>query len=164
MEDAARWILSNGLMPAPTIDPVRLLTRKLKQAARRRRFRDPQGRLVRKMVAAKIERVDARGNTMFDVVWDFLHEMSVDHALTSLSQRDAIIEQQRRSATRDVQSFLDNNPSAHGYRSQFVFGFMLEEAAPVIEEEVEETPVVRRSLPEGDEIGAGNPLTKEKPK
>jgi hypothetical protein len=90
--------------------------------------------------------------------------MSVDHALTSLSQRDAIIEQQRRSATRDVQSFLDNNPSAHGYRSQFVFGFMLEEAAPVIEEEVEETPVVRRSLPEGDEIGAGNPLTKEKPK
>ncbi len=148
MEDMARWILDRGLLPAPQISPVRLLTRNLKQAARRRRFRDAQGRTVRKVVAAKIKRFDVNGNRMFDVVWDYLHEMSFDHALTSFSQRDDVIEKQRLAATRDVHSFLDNNPSAVGHESQFRFGFMLEEPASIIEEKIKETTV--RPLPSAD--------------
>ena len=112
MEDLADWILDNELLPPPHSSPKRLLTCKLKQAARRRRFKDAQGRTVRKMLAAKYERIDANGNKILDVVWDYLHEMSVDHGLTSFSQRDENIAKQRLSATRDVHSFLENNPNA----------------------------------------------------
>ena len=69
--------------------------------------------------------------------------MSADFALSAFSQRDENIDKQRRSATRDVQSFLDNNPNAKGHEKQFgVFSFMLEEAAPVVVETVQETSVL----------------------
>ena len=164
MEDIAQWILDNKLLPPPHVNPVRLLTRNLKQAARRRRFRDPQGRTVRKVLAAKIERLDVNGNRIFDVVWDYLHEMSLDHALTSFSQRDEIIERQRLAATRDVHSFLDNNPSAVGHEGQFQFGFMLEEPTEVVEEKIKETngrPLPPADQPEEDQAHS---LSKKKPR
>ena len=141
MEDVTRWILDNELLPHPSISPERLLTRKLKQAARRRRFKDSQGRNVRHTLAAKYKRIDKNGNMVFDVVYDYLHEMSADFALTAFAQRNEIIEKQRLAATRDVHSFLDNNPNAEGYESQFQFGFMLEEPVPVVVETIKETSV-----------------------
>ena len=118
MEDLSGWILDNGLLPPPKISSKKLLTRMLKQAARRRRFKDPQGRTVRKMLPAKNSMIDENGNMFFEVVWDHLHEMSANHALTSFSQRDENIEKQKLAATRDVHSFLENNPNAQGYENQ----------------------------------------------
>ena len=141
MEEVADWIVDNELLPEQKINQRRIITRKLKQAAQRRRFRDPQGRTVRHTLAAKYKRIDGNGNMILDVVWDYLHEMSLDHALTSFSQRDENIEKQRLAATRDVHSVLDNNPNARGYGSQFRFGFMLEEPMPIVVETVEETSV-----------------------
>jgi len=91
------------------------------------------------MVPAKIERVDSNGNKYFDVVWDYLHGMSLDHALTHFSQRDENIERQRLAATRDVQSALENNPNLVGQDSQFRFAFMLEVPIPVSTETIAET-------------------------
>ena len=141
MEDVTKWILDNELLPRLSISPERLLTRKLKQAARRRRFKDDQQRTARHTLAAKYKRIDKNGNMFFAVLYDRLHEMSADFALTAFAQRDKIIEKQRLAATRDVQSFLDNNPNAKGYESQFRFGFMLEEPVAVVVETVEETSV-----------------------
>jgi hypothetical protein len=141
MEDLSDWILANRLLPPPRVNPRQILVRKLKQAARRRRFTDLQGRAVRTMVAAKYERLDENGNMILEVVWDYLHEMSVDHALVSFSQRDENICKQRRSATRDVQSFIDNNPNAKGHEAQFQFGFMLEEPRKVVVETVTQTDI-----------------------
>jgi len=164
MEDVAQWILDNDLLPSPRINPVRLLTRNLKQAARRRRFRDAQGRTVRKVVAAKIDRVDASGNRVFDVVWDYLHEMSLDHALTSFSQRDEIIEKQRLAATRDVHNFLENNPNAAGHEDQFQFAFMLEEPMEIVQESIKETggwPAAPANQHKEDQP---HPISKKKPR
>ena len=60
-------------------------------------------------------------------MWDHIHEMSLDHALTSFDQRDANINKQKRSASRDLQSCLENNPNVAGHESQFQFDFMTEE-------------------------------------
>jgi len=160
MEIAAKWILDTGTLPEPRIDPVRLLTRRLKQAARRKRFRDAQGRTVRELIAAKIERVDQNGNLMLDVVWDHLHEMTVHHALTAWSQRDDIIHKQRRSATREVQSFLENNPNAIGHEPQFRFDFMVEEPAEIVEERIGESATPPPPPPEAKII----PINKRRPR
>jgi hypothetical protein len=141
MEDVTEWILANDLLPLPSVNPKRLLTHKLKQAARRRRFKDHSNRTVRTMVAAKFEGMDENGNRVFDVVWDYLHTMSTHHALTSFSQRDEVIEKQRLAATRDVHSFLEFNPNAKGFEGQFQFAFMLEEPMPVVVETIQETNV-----------------------
>jgi hypothetical protein len=144
MEDVTEWILAEGLLPLPKIDPRRLLTRKLKQAARKRKLTDAQGRTVRQMIAAKIERISAEGkNLILDVVWDFLHTMSVDHALIAFTQRDEIIEKHRLSATREVHSFLDNNLNARGHESQFEFKFMLESPSEQVQESLAESPAVQ---------------------
>jgi hypothetical protein len=140
MEDVGQWIDRNGLLPAPRMIAARVHTRKLKQAARRNRIRDAQGRKVRTMIPAKFEKVDARGNRIFDVVWDHLHESSLDHLLTHFVQRDDIIEKQSHAATRDWQSALDNNPNLIGDDRQIKFGFMRDEPLPQIQETLGETP------------------------
>jgi hypothetical protein len=162
MEDLSQWILDNDLLPPPHISAERLLTGKLKQAARRRRFRDAQGRIVRKVLAAKFERVDANGNRVFEVIWDYLHETSLNHLLTSFSLRDENIEKQRLAATRDVQSAIDNNPNAAGHANEFVFGFMLDKPADAVEEKVAETNV----LPPTDQHDERQPnlISKRKPR
>ena len=162
MEDLAQWILDNNHLPPPYISPKRLLTSKLKQAARRRRFRDPQGRSVRKILAARFDRIDENGNRVFDVVWDYLHETSLDHLLTAFSTRDENIEKQRLAATRDVHSALDNNPNAAGHKDDFVFAFMLEEPAEAAEERIAETRALASDGP--PENYPANPFSRERPR
>ncbi len=147
MEDVSAWILSTGKLEAPKVDPGKALTRKLKLAARRKRMKDAQGRTVRELVAAKIERVDERGNMVMDVVWDHLHQMSMSHALLVFHQRDELIEKQCQSATRDLQSCLENNPNLAGAAEQFEFAFMRDEVFEPPVEEISESardPIVRR--------------------
>ena len=164
MENVAKWILDNELLPPPRVHPVRLMTRTLKQAARRRRFRDTQGRTVRQALAVKVKHVDAKRNLFFVVVWDYLHEMSLDHALAACSQRDENIEKQRLAAARDVQSILDNNPNVAQHKGQFKFNFMREEPVVVVHEALEETPVALPTSPEQIEATDVARISKKKPR
>ena len=84
MEDVGQWIEDNQLLPNPRIVAARVHARKLRQAARRSRFQDAQGRKVRTMVPAKVEKVDRHGNKILEVIWDHLHESSLTHLLTHL--------------------------------------------------------------------------------
>ncbi len=141
MEDVADWIIANNLLPDDShITRKRALTTKLKKAVRRHRSKDPQGRTVSTMISAKVKRQDERGQMIIDVVWDYLHTTGNDHALAAFSQRDELIEKQRIAATRNVHSFVDNNPNAKGCESQFLqFAFMLEEPVSVRVETITET-------------------------
>lgn len=164
MEDLADWIIENNLLPDNSrMTRKRLLTKKLKRAARRWQGTDRQGRKhVRKMIAAKYERIDKNRNRIIDVVWDYLHTTSNHHALVAFSQCDELIEKQRLAATHNVHSFIDNNPNAKGCESQFLqFAFMLEEPIPVSVEKVGETAVGQT---EARGIGATEALSKKKPR
>jgi len=153
MEDVADWIIANDLLPDDSrTTRKRVLTTKLKKAARRHRSKDIQGRTVSTMISAKVERQDEHGQRIIDVVWDYLHTTGNDHALAAFSQRDELIEKQRIAATRNVHSFVDNNPNAKGCESQFLqFAFMLEEPVPMRVETIAET-------------GAMEALSKKKPR
>ena len=144
-EDVGDWIDAQRLLPPPKVNAARVHTRKLKQAARRKRMMDASGRKVRVWLAAKLERFSANGQKVFDVIWDQLHEMSLDHALTSFEQRDEIIGKQQRAATRDVQSCLEFNENVAGHESLFVFKFMTEEAVPVVSETIPESAIPSQS-------------------
>ena len=78
----------NQLLPNPRIVAARVHARKLRQAARRSRFQDAQGRKVRTMVPAKVEKVDRHGNKILEVIWDHLHESSLTHLLTHFTQHN----------------------------------------------------------------------------
>ena len=153
MEDVMEWIWANDLVDKPKVNPKAILTKKLKQAARRKKFRDAQGRTVRELIAAKIEREDARGQKYIDVIWDHIHEMSLSHALTAYTQCDEIIDKQCKSATRNVVSSLENNPNLAGYEDQFVFRFMREAAVEETVEEISE-PLIPPN--KSDESGGPN--------
>jgi hypothetical protein len=77
------------------------------------------------MLPAKVPiTVDENGQMLlFDVVYDHIHTMSADHAMMTFEQRDENLRRQKRAATRDLESFLDNNPNAQGYRERFLFEF-----------------------------------------
>jgi hypothetical protein len=141
MEDIGKWIEVRRLLPTPRMSAAAIHTRKLKQAARRKRMKDAKGRTVREFLAVKIEKLTANGQKVFDVIWDQLHEMSLDHALSAFAQRDDIIGKQQRAASRDVQSCLDFNPNVKGHEEQFRFAFMVEESLPVVTETIRETNV-----------------------
>jgi hypothetical protein len=70
--------------------------------------------------------------------------MSADHALLSFEQRDENIGKQQRSATRDLRSFLANNPNANGHEHQFVFAFITDEPEQRVVETIEESPQKRK--------------------
>ncbi|MGQ0633955.1 MAG: hypothetical protein ACT4QC_05060 [Planctomycetaceae bacterium] len=139
MEDVGLWIENQRLLPSPRVSAASIHTRKLKQAARRKRMKDGKGRTVREWLAVKVERMTANGQKVFDVIWDQLHEMSLDHALSAFGQRDDVIAKQKRSATRDVESCLDFNPNVKGHEDQFLFAFMDEAPVPVVTEKIGET-------------------------
>lgn len=139
MEDVAEWIIRNKDWDPPRPNPKRILTRDLKRSAREHRMSDPQGRTVRVMHAAKIERVDLNGNLVFDVVWDHLYEMSLDHGIMAFMQRHENIGKQCNSLHRDTQSFNDNNPNARGHEIQLSFTFMVEEPVEQIVETIQES-------------------------
>ena len=88
------------------------------------------------MVPAKVEKVDRHGNKILEVIWDHLHESSLTDLLTHFTQRDETIEKQKRSATRDLHSAIDNNPNAMGCATQFSVEFMADEPMAKIEEQI----------------------------
>ena len=101
------------------------------------------------MLPAAVPHFDEDGQMYLKVVYDHIHTMSVDHAMLVFDGRDTNITKQRRSATRDLASFLDNNPNAKGHESQFVFGFMACEEAPRPQpvERIAEKPVKKKRKP-----------------
>ncbi len=130
-EQVVEWGVTHGHLDEPRINARAILVKKFKTSLRTCRIIDRQNRKVRGYLPAKIPvKTDDKGNLIFDVVWDHIHEMSADHAMLSFTQRDENIEKQKRSATRDVGSFLDNNPNALGIEDQFLFGFMIEDSPP----------------------------------
>ena len=133
------WAFANDYVDLPKPNPRAILKRELKRTLRTARIHDLQGRKVREMLPARIEAVDAAGNRVFDVMWDQIHEMTLHHALTSFDQRDANINKQNRSASRDLQSCLKNNPNVAGHESQFQFDFMAEESEVQVVEEIQES-------------------------
>jgi hypothetical protein len=143
-EDVVAWAVENGLCDLPRINPATMLVNRLRRALRSARMRDSSGRLVREMVPARFERVDENGNYVFDVVWDYLHSMSLEHALRSFDQRDRNILKQRHSASRDVQSCLENNPNVKGHDQLFLFDFFVDEAETQAAEEMAESPLPRK--------------------
>jgi hypothetical protein len=140
MDGLAEWALENHLWKLPDYNEKRVFATKFKKAARRRRMRDGRQRLVRTVIAAKFRCIDENGQQYFDVMWDYLHETTVDFALVSFQQRDKNITKQRRSATRDLQSLLEFNPNMKGHEESFGhFAFMAEEPQQVVVEQVAET-------------------------
>jgi hypothetical protein len=138
-EDVAAWIDAEKKLPTPQVSARRIHTRNLKQAFRRKRMKDGNEQTVREWLAIKIERMTANGQKVIEVIWDRLHEMSLDHALTAFSQRDEVITKQQRAATRDVKSCIDFNPNCKGHGEQFRFNFMYDEPVPVVSETISET-------------------------
>jgi hypothetical protein len=67
--------------------------------------------------------------------------------LTHFSQRDETIEKQKRSATRDLASALDNNPNLMNCSEQFKFAFMTEDPVQQIEQRIEESTGGPKDLP-----------------
>lgn len=148
-ESFVNWAVEEGYIDDPKINPRGLLVKKTKQALRSRRIVDKQNRKVRGYLPAKIPTgTDSNGNLIFDVVWDHIHEMSADHAFLSFDQRDKNITKQRRSATNDLFSFVDNNPNADGLESQFLFDFMINDppASPKTEF-LSESPKKKKKKP-----------------
>ncbi len=133
------WALENDHVDLPKPNPRAILKRELKRTLRAARIHDLQGRKVREMLPAKVEAVDAAGNRIFDVMWDHIHEMTRDHALASFDQRDTNINTQKRAASRDLQSCLENNPNMAGHELQFQFDFMTEESEVQVVEEIQES-------------------------
>ena len=143
IEDVVDWAVANGLVDKPRVDLRKILIKTFRQAARSARKRDARGRRVREVVPATIEKFDENGNRILcEVVWDWLHDMSLDHALVTFSQRDTRITNQRYSATRDLESALEFNPNLAGQDDQFKFDFMLHEPVEQTEERLEETKAV----------------------
>ena len=128
VEAFTKWCLDNHHASLPKVDPEVILHRKIRQALREVRTRDPDGVLVRGMLPAKVPSLDKNGNMTFDVEWDSIHRMSADHALLSFDQRDQNIGKQRRSASRDLQSFLKFNTNAKGHEDEFRYFAFMEDA------------------------------------
>lgn len=145
-EDFIDWAVERGLVDEPRINPRKLLVRDAKRAMRSIKFTDTQGREnVREMIPAKVPRIDAKGNRVFEVFWDHIYKMSVDHAFLAFTQQDENIVKQKKAATRNVQSFLDNNPNAPGTADQFVFAFMTDEPVQQVVETLSESPTPEAS-------------------
>ncbi len=134
------WAIDNGLADLPKVNPKSVLVRRFKRAAREIRIKDPQGRAVREMLPAKLPVVDENGNLFLDLRYDHIHTMSAGYARLAFEQRDENIAKQKHAATRDLQSFIENNPNAKGHESQFVFDFMVDAPAAAVVEKIEESP------------------------
>jgi hypothetical protein len=158
VERVVDWALAENLVDEPKYVSGRsVLIRRCKHAARSARRRDPKGRRVREVIPAAVEKFDENGNRILcEVVYDWLHEMSLDHALVSFAQRDERINNQRYSATRDLESALEFNPNLAGHDGQFKFDFMLHEPAEQVQEILQETkPVLPQDQQQPEERGGG---------
>jgi hypothetical protein len=149
VKDVAKFIVENEKIPKPSVDLVALHARKLKHAIRRARIRDLCGRQIQPVVAIKIEKMTAGGQKVFDVIYDYLHQMSLDHALSHFEQKDSNISKQRVASTRNLQSCLDFNPNIKGHEDKFRFLFVMEASGGVVEEVIEESTIQPPKLPDG---------------
>jgi hypothetical protein len=144
IERVVDWALENGFVEEPTwVNGRSVLIRRCKHAARSARKRDAKGRKVREVVPVKVEKFDEQGNRILcEVIYDWLHDASLDHLLVSFAQRDERINNQRYAATRDLESALEFNPNLAGADDQFKFDFMLHGPVEQLHEQIEETKVV----------------------
>lgn len=144
MDQVADWVCQQGLWKPRSVRPETILTRELRRAARESRITDPQGRKLRAMLPAKIERLDIHGNRIFDVVWDHVFEMSAHHGLLFLSQQYENIEKQCRSHSRVKSSVADNNPNFQSVQLglfDYDFRYATGEKAPQNVEKIAESVV-----------------------
>jgi hypothetical protein len=136
VEAFTEWTLANNHTQLPKVNPRTVLYRQVKKALREIRIQDPDGVIVRGMLPAKVPVVDSNGNMVFDVQYDHIHRMTADHALLAFDQRDQNISKQKRSASRDLHSFLRHNPNAKGHEQSFLFEFMEEEPEPQVVQKI----------------------------
>jgi len=136
-----KWAVQEKLVDLPEVDPMRMLIKTASEAVKKFRVRDKQNRLVREMLPARVPvEVDENGNgLLFEVRYDHIHTMSTDHALLVFEQKDENINKQQRSATRELQSFLDNNPNGAGRQKLFQFGFVQDATQQQVVQTISET-------------------------
>ena len=124
MDDLTDWALDTGGHDIVRVNARRELKRNFTKAARKKKRRDAQGRLVRELHAAKFPRVDENGNMIFDAVWDHINTMSFDHAAMSfIDGRRGQLAGGCKSLKSDIDSFNDNNPNAKDAEIQISFDF-----------------------------------------
>lgn len=111
MDDVAMWAIRTKKWQPEDRKIMKELSRKLSRAARNRQHRDPNGRIVRTMHAAKYPKTDQNGNLVFETMWDHILDMSAEHARVSFTQRWHQIAGKCRQLSRDVASFQEFNPN-----------------------------------------------------
>ena len=127
MENVAVWMLNEKKWQPEHRRVLKELARHLSAAARAKHHKDPQGRRVRTMHAAKYPKGQtADGQLLFETMWDHIETMSAEHGRVSFQQRHHQIAGECRSLKRDQDSFNVNNPNAHGHESQLSFNFELD--------------------------------------
>jgi hypothetical protein len=120
---AAGWLLAHGKWQPERRSAKRELKRLLARVAKKQKYRDPQGRVVRKLHAAKYPKVDKHGNRIFETMWDDHLKMTEAHALLSFTQRLDQIAGACKSLKDDSDSFYENNPNAGDTPIQLSFNF-----------------------------------------
>ncbi len=136
MDDLADWAFETGGHDIVRLSAKRELKRNLTKAARKKKTRDTQGRLVREFHAAKYPRVDENGNMILEAVWDHINAMSFDHAaLSFIDGRRGQLSGGCKSLKADIDSFNDNNPNATQDKIQISFDFTFD----VEDDEADET-------------------------
>ena len=142
IDEISDWALTTGQWRPHRTSLRRELKRHLARASRKYRIEDPQGRRVRAMHAAKAPKaVDEHGNFVFEVIWDYIHTMTREHAEMSFQQRWDKLADGARSLKADIDSFNDNNSNAgqDGIQRKFDFTREVEPAAPQVVDEVRPT-------------------------
>src|SRR5262245_16980343 len=86
LEEFLDWAIEKKLVDLPKVNPKQILRRRAKDALRAK-IRDPQDRIVREVLPAKIPlQVDANGQLLlFEIRYDHIHTMSEDHALLAFA-------------------------------------------------------------------------------
>ena len=126
LRDVADYTLQNELWkPDPRLVQNEL-RRKFSRWAKSRKYRDPDGKTVRAMHAAKYP-IMRSGQLTFETLWDHHRDMSLEHAKNSFSQREEQIIGAHRRLQTDVGSFNKFNPNAEGHPIQLMLPFELME-------------------------------------
>src|SRR5262249_333551 len=73
--------------------------------------------------AAKYPKVARNGQLTFETMWDYMDEMSVEHATVSFTQRWHQVAGGVRSLKTDVESFNENSMRAVNRPVQLTFNF-----------------------------------------
>jgi hypothetical protein len=131
MYDVAYWAHGSKKWIPPNAQIIRDLAARLSRAAKLKKHTDLQGRRVRSMHAAKYPKIGKNGQLTFETMWDYMEEMSLEHATVSFTQRWHQLVGGARSLKTDVDSFNDNNVRAVGKPVQLAFNFEFAAEQPV---------------------------------